>query len=582
MGPTGLKGNTGNTGSIGYTGPKGLTGNTGNTGLKGNTGNTGSIGYTGPRGLTGNTGLKGNTGNTGSIGNTGPSGGPTGPRGPTGLIGNTGLTGNQGLRGNTGYTGPTGLIGYTGPSGGPTGPIGSRGSTGLQGLVGNTGLQGSRGQTGSRGDTGPAVDTTIISNMINANFSVNGGGIITCNNGLLKWSQRLIVIPVTKSKFANSGHFDINMPSTSTDISYYNGNNITSVTTTSDGIPLTQWNALYYKLPLNASNATINKNFVIVNYNSPNWIPDINWILIAVYNGDNSTIKFISANISFKAKILSSYDTSIGVAGLTGSKGDRGLVGLTGLTGPTGPAGSSINVNAINSNFSLTGGGTITCNKSSLLWSQRIIIIPASKTKFASSGHFDINMPPLNTVITYYKGSSTTTVTVSSTGILLNGWDALYYKIPINSANTTVNANFAIVNYTQTTWTPDETWILLAINNNDTSTIKYLPANIYFQTKNISSYDATQGQWINQSFTSSLLLQSKDGSKFWNLSIDNTGNFNMLPSNSSGTALNKNQKIMFDQKARITTSALCRADDGKCLANNAMSWSTGNYLNVNN
>jgi hypothetical protein len=62
---------------------------------------------------------------------------------------------------------------------------------------------------------------------------------------------------------------------------------LTSYTTTTNGIQLGTFDALYYELPTsNSSFATVNTNFYIVSYLNTSWVPKHNWILVASLNVD--------------------------------------------------------------------------------------------------------------------------------------------------------------------------------------------------------------------------------------------------------------------------------------------------------
>ena len=58
----------------------------------------------------------------------------------------------------------------------------------------------------------------------------------------------------------------------------------------------------------------------------------------------------------------------------------------------------------------------------------------------------------------------TTNKTVTSDGIELGTWDALYYILPIGLDDVTRNANFRLVSYRYSAEIP-ETWIPLALQN---------------------------------------------------------------------------------------------------------------------
>lgn len=136
---------------------------------QGPAGPTGAVGATGPASTI--------TGPTGSTGSTGPSvTGPTGSTGPASTV--TGPTGSAGSTGPTGSTGPgvTGPTGSTGPS--VTGPTGAAST--VTGPTGSTGPS-ITGPTGSTGSTGPAYDSTQVTNSLavnTSNFTPSSGDVI--------------------------------------------------------------------------------------------------------------------------------------------------------------------------------------------------------------------------------------------------------------------------------------------------------------------------------------------------------------------------------------------------------------------
>jgi hypothetical protein len=119
---------------------------------------------------------------------------------------------------------------------------------------------------------------------------ISGGGTVSWISGTVKWTARIIAIPVTESGgFSVSGYFDIICPADGTVIerhSYASGS-----LTCSGGVYLNSWESLYYRLPTNGVYASDNSRFVIVSYNTA-WTPDASWILIAARNGDDSSLIF--------------------------------------------------------------------------------------------------------------------------------------------------------------------------------------------------------------------------------------------------------------------------------------------------
>jgi len=205
-----------------------------------------------------------------------------GPTGPQGIQGESGPTGLQGIQGDEGPTGPQG----------DTGPTGPQGDTGPQGATGPTGPQ------GAAGDTGPTGPTEY--NTANANYVLNGGGKVTWNGSRLLWDTRVIAMPVEKTEFGSSGYIDIECP-TSGSITYYGGNSGTStVSPNADGIPLGDWEAIWYEVTPGQSSASDPSRFRVVEYTNATWSPGEGWILIAVRNGDGQdSVKWMPGLITF-------------------------------------------------------------------------------------------------------------------------------------------------------------------------------------------------------------------------------------------------------------------------------------------
>ena len=206
-------------------------------------------------------------------------------------------------------------------------------------------------------------------------------------------------------------------------------------------------------------------------------------------------------------------------------------------------------------NFSMSGGGNIKWDiaTSKLSWTTRIITSPITKTSYGSSGFFDINMPT-NTTITHYNGNSgTATQTITTTGITLNPWNALYYKLPIGSSNATVNSNFVIVNFTNSTWVPDSTWVLIAVRNGDDNSVKFLPAGITFSNDATSTYSSVKSQWIDKQYDTikSKKMILSNGTNYWVLNIDASGNFVITPTDINGVKIAGKKELYFSSTTAI-------------------------------
>ncbi|MDQ3094186.1 MAG: hypothetical protein M3Q70_03370 [bacterium] len=129
---------------------------------------------------------------------------------------------------------------------------------------------------------------------------------------------------------------------------------------------------------------------------------------------------------------------------------------------------------SLRSGYMASGGGTVGYNTTGtgVSWSSRFIVISNSKgTDFAASGYFDIAQPIDGTVIT---GANTANITVAGGAIPLPAWCALYYILPIGSANTSLPANFRVVCYTGSNFSIPSNWVLLASHNADNTTMRFV------------------------------------------------------------------------------------------------------------
>ena len=121
-------------------------------------------------------------------------------------------------------------------------------------------------------------------------------------------------------------------------------------------------------------------------------------------------------------------------------------------------------------NLLMTGGGTVTHSATrELKWTERFIILGGGRGTAAGitsqSGYYDINMPPVGTVIVGTGGAPSQTV--NANGIPMPQWSALYYKLTNNGAFGTVNSNFILVSYTGAATVTDD-MVLIAVTNSDT------------------------------------------------------------------------------------------------------------------
>ena len=141
----------------------------------------------------------------------------------------------------------------------------------------NTKLQ-VAGSIYARGLSGPINDYT------KAHYTLSGGGTIRwTKTGLFKWSQRFICISMGSTSIVPPGHINIRYPD-AIKLTAWDG----TARLTSEGIQLRAWEALYaiHTMELNEGAVTYR---IVVYYQLPE-VP-INWILVAVMNGDDNSLK---------------------------------------------------------------------------------------------------------------------------------------------------------------------------------------------------------------------------------------------------------------------------------------------------
>jgi hypothetical protein len=225
--------------------------------------------------------------------------------------------------GATGETGPTGAVGPTGPQGasgadGATGATGPAGPTGLQGDDGvvisatsptNTSILwidttdtgsggGATGPTGAAGADGATGPTDY--NTAQAQWTLNGGGLVKFSGNKLHWSKRVLAIPGESTEFAADGFFSINCPTTGTITAYTGTSGSTTVACSADGIPVSGWNALW--AILTPGGGAANYSLVLTSYTNTSWDPGIGWVLLAVKNADTAEseeLKWLPGQVSF-------------------------------------------------------------------------------------------------------------------------------------------------------------------------------------------------------------------------------------------------------------------------------------------
>lgn len=173
------------------------------------------------------------------------------------------------------------------------------------------------------------VMTGTANDYQKAQFTMSGGGIVSwswnasTNTGRLKWTQRFIAISMERSTTFSAGHVNITQPTTDTAIQAYDSSLRSG--TSAEGILLKEWDALYAIHTVGGNENAV--TFQIVRYTTTTGFQaPSNWILVAVVNKDNGTVKLgtgvilqansSSDNLNFGSsmrQMINLYDTSYGI-----------------------------------------------------------------------------------------------------------------------------------------------------------------------------------------------------------------------------------------------------------------------------
>jgi microcystin-dependent protein len=160
---------------------------------------------------------------------------------------------------------------------------------------------------------------------VKAQFALSGGGTVTWGgpSGYLKWTSRFIAISMERSSTFSSGYVNITLPTAASQITAYDGTNRFDAT---QGIQLKDWEALYAVHTLGGSPDQV--SYQIVSYTTGTITAPSNWILVAVLNNDDQTIKLgTGVSIPKSGTYAASYGSGV-------PKG--AILMWSGTTAPTG------------------------------------------------------------------------------------------------------------------------------------------------------------------------------------------------------------------------------------------------------
>jgi hypothetical protein len=135
---------------------------------------------------------------------------------------------------------------------------------------------------------------------------ITGGGLLNSISNNVVWTQRFITIGWGKRTLMPSGYFDITMPPNGTIVKGQGG--LADVTVTGGKVPLTNWQSLWYELPIGSTFATNNNNFRISYFNNGNFSPPAHWVLVAHRNGDTGYVTWADGSVTPGSGDDVSYD----------------------------------------------------------------------------------------------------------------------------------------------------------------------------------------------------------------------------------------------------------------------------------
>lgn len=121
-----------------------------------------------------------------------------------------------------------------------------------------------------------------------AQYTLSGGGYVSWTGGRLKWTNRFIAISMERGVNSASGYVDVNPITASTSaVQDWDG---AARSCTADGIALNAWEALWAVHTMGGNNTAVTLRITCYNQSTPFKVPS-NWILVAVWNADDNTIK---------------------------------------------------------------------------------------------------------------------------------------------------------------------------------------------------------------------------------------------------------------------------------------------------
>ncbi len=183
-------------------------------------------------------------------------------------------------------------------------------------------------------DTGLGVMSGAANDYQKAQFTLSGGGTVSWGgpNSYLKWSSRFIAISMERAKTFASGYVDINFPTNASLVTAWDKSTRLDA---AQGLLLKDWEALYAVHEIGQGNDKV--TFQIVMYNSGTFHAPSNWLLVAVVNSDDRTIKLgTGVTVSASSTFSSLYGSSLPKGAIIMWSGDTAPAGWAFCNGQNG------------------------------------------------------------------------------------------------------------------------------------------------------------------------------------------------------------------------------------------------------
>lgn len=141
-------------------------------------------------------------------------------------------------------------------------------------------------------DTGRGVMSGAANDYVKAQFTLSGGGAVSWADSRLQWTNRFIAISANRGTSLASGYVDIYQPTADIPAAQVFDGKARSASAA--GVLLTDWDALYAVHAPGGAPGDV--TFRVVNYKNDFNAPS-NWLLVAVRNGDDGSVKLGTGEI---------------------------------------------------------------------------------------------------------------------------------------------------------------------------------------------------------------------------------------------------------------------------------------------